>query len=247
MFVLAQYIPVPQDHPLGHVNMIYWVIIIGSMVAGWLVQTMMKSRFNKFSQVAISMTGREAAEQMLRDNNIHDVTVQSVRGHLTDHYNPKDKTINLSEGVYASNSLAAVAVAAHECGHAVQHAHSYHWLTLRSALVPIVSISSNLVQWVIIIGLMLVIGGGNPWVLLAGIIMFGATTLFSIVTLPVEFDASHRALQWIERSNIGGYAGKAGARSALFWAAMTYVVGALSSLAMLLYYVMIFLGNRRGN
>lgn len=247
IFLLAQFAPVPQGQVSTPINMIYWVIIGGSMLAGWLVQKMLNSRFNQFSQVPIPMTGKEAAEKMLHDNNITDVTVQPIQGHLTDNYNPKDKTLNLSEGVYDSNSLAAVAVAAHECGHAVQDARSYPWMTFRSAIVPVVTISSNLVKWVIMLGLALAFGGGTTTVLLIGIILYAATTLFSLVTLPVEFNASFRALHWIEQSSIGGYAGKAGARSALFWAAMTYVVGAFSSMGMLLYYVLIFFGSRRNN
>lgn len=245
LYTLAQYMPRSTDGYFGHWNMWYVVIIVGSMIASWAVGAMMKSRFKKFSETPIPMSGREIAEKMLRDNNINNVTVMSTPGQLTDHYNPKDKTVNLSESVYASRSLAAAAVAAHEVGHAVQHAQAYHWLEFRSAIVPVVQLSSNLVQIVLVIGIILLAAGGSAWVLLAGIILFGITTLFAFITLPVEFDASRRALKWIDSSGVVSYAGQSGAKSALFWAAMTYVVGALSSLAMLLYYVMMFLGNRR--
>lgn len=244
--LLAQY-AAPSNGYFAHMNVWWWVIIGGSMLASWLVSSMMKRRFSQYSQVAIPMTGKQVAEKMLRDNNIDDVKVTSTPGRLTDHYNPSDKTVNLSEGVYASNSLAAAAVAAHEVGHAVQHANAYHWLTFRSRLVPVVQISSNLVSIVLMIGIILMAAGGSSTVLLIGIVLFGMTTLFAFVTLPVEFDASRRALQWIDRSGLVNYATQSGAKSALFWAAMTYVVGALSSLAMLLYYVMIFLSGRRSN
>lgn len=232
-----------QPHMPG--NMLYWVLIIGSMLLSMLVGSTMKSRFREYSQIPIPMTGREIAEKMLRDNGINDVKVTSVPGMLTDHYNPLEKTVNLSEGVYASNNVAAAAVAAHEVGHAVQHAHAYHWLTLRSALVPVVSLSSRLVQFVLIAGVIMLAAGGNPWVLGIGVILFGLTTLFAFVTLPVEFDASRRALVWLNKSRVLDYMGHDKAKSALFWAAMTYVVGALSSLAMLLYYAMMFLGAQR--
>lgn len=237
-----------MDHARGYamgIDPIYWAIIIGSMLASWAVSAMMKKRVKEYSQIPIPMTGREVAEQMLRDNHITDVRVVSTSGRLTDHYNPSDKTVNLSESVYNSNSIAAAAVAAHEVGHAVQHAQMYIWLGLRSALVPVVSLSSNLVGIVMMIGIILLIMGGSPWVLGAGVILFSMTTLFAFVTLPVEFNASARALTWLERSHLMNYMDHGRAKSALFWAAMTYVVGALSSLAMLLYYVMIFL-NARG-
>lgn len=245
--VIGQQIPQTDAAPFSHVNIWMWIILGGSMLASWIVSSMLKSRFKHYSEVPVPMSGREVAEKMLSDNNIHDVKVTSTPGQLTDHYNPKDKTVNLSQGVFASRNLAAVAVAAHEVGHAVQHAQSYHWLEMRSALVPVVQFSSNLVSIVLMIGIALLAMGGSPWVLLAGIVLFGVTTLFAFITLPVEFDASRRALQWIDRSGLANYANSSGARSALFWAAMTYVVGALSSLAMLLYYVMIFLSGRRSN
>ena len=232
-----------QPHLPG--NMMYWLIIGGSMLLSMIVGNTMKRRVQEYSQIPIPMTGRDIAEKMLHDNGIHDVKVTSTSGMLTDHYNPTNKTVNLSEGVYASNSVAAAAVAAHEVGHAVQHARAYHWLTLRSTLVPVVSLSSKLVQFVLIAGILLLAGGGSPWVLGAGVILFAMTTLFAFVTLPVEFDASRRALVWLNSSRVLDYMGHEKAKSALFWAAMTYVVGALSSLAMLLYYAMMFLGSQR--
>lgn len=233
-----------EQGPVIHGNIIYWIIIIGSMIVSWLVSNRMESRFRQFSQEPIPMSGKEIAEKMLRDHHIHDVKVISTSGHLTDHYNPANKTVNLSESVYHSNSIAAAAVAAHEVGHAVQHAQAYAWLSMRSALVPIVQFSSNLVGIVMLIGVILLAMGSTPWVLGAGIVLFAFTTLFAFVTLPVEFNASARALQWLERSHVLNYFGHSKAKSALFWAAMTYVVGALSSLAMLLYYVLMFLGAR---
>jgi Zn-dependent membrane protease YugP len=223
----------------------FWLIILVSMGLSWLVSAMMKHRFSEYSEIHIPMTGREVAEQMLRDNHITDVRVISTPGQLTDHYNPTNKTVNLSESVYNANTIAAAAVAAHEVGHAVQHAKAYHWLGLRSKLVPAVQLSSNLVSWVLMGGIALLAVNGNPTLLLIGILMFAMTTLFAFVTLPVEFNASARALDWLQRSRLMNYMEHGKAKSALFWAAMTYVVGALSSLAMLLYYVSIFLRDRR--
>lgn len=245
--LLAYYTQAAGSNEQGatHSYTIYWAILIGSMLLSWLVSARMKSRFNEYSQIAIPVTGREVAEQMLKDNHITDVKVISTPGQLTDHYNPADKTVNLSESVYNSNSIAAAAVAAHEVGHAVQHAKAYHWLAMRSRLVPVVQLSSNLVGIIMMIGIILLAMGGSPWVLGIGIILFAMTTLFAFVTLPVEFDASSRALQWLDRSHLMNYFDHGKAKNALFWAAMTYVVGALSSLAMLLYYVFIFL-NARG-
>lgn len=170
-----------------HSYTIYWLILLGSMLLSWLVSARMKSRFSEYSQIPIPVTGREVAEQMLKDNHITDVKVISTPGHLTDHYNPANKTVNLSESVYNSNSIAAAAVAAHEVGHAVQHAQAYHWLGLRSALVPIVQLSSNLVGMVLMIGIVLLAMGGSPWVLGLGIGLFAVTTVFAFITLPVEF------------------------------------------------------------
>ena len=244
--ILSYYVQNAETAP-QHSYTIYWIILLGSMLLSWLVSARMKSRFSEYSQIPIPMTGREVAEQMLKDNHITDVKVTSTPGHLTDHYNPADKTVNLSESVYNSNSIAAAAVAAHEVGHAVQHAQAYHWLGLRSALVPVVQLSSNLVGIVLIIGIVLLVMGGSPWVLGLGIGLFAVTTIFAFITLPVEFDASARALKWLDRSHLMNYFDHGKAKSALFWAAMTYVVGALSSLAMLLYYVFIFMNARGRN
>ena len=219
------------------------VISVVFMLLGMLAQWRLKSKFQEYSLVPTSsgLSGKEIAEKMLRDNGIYDVQVISVAGKLTDHYNPVDKTVNLSEGVYLERSVSAAAVAAHECGHAVQHATAYSMLQLRSKLVPAVQISSTLSQWVIIAGLgFMGIGGGNPTILLAGIVLFAVTTLFSVITLPVEFDASARALRWLETANITTPSEKVKAKDALKWAAMTYVVAALASIAMLVQYIMIY-------
>jgi Zn-dependent membrane protease YugP len=188
------------------------------------------------------MSGREIAEKMLADHGIRDVRVISVEGQLTDHYNPTDKTVNLSEAVYNQRNAAAAAVAAHECGHAVQHATAYSWLEMRSKLVPVVSVASNYVQWILIGGILMI--KTFPQLLLIGIIIFAATTLFSVVTLPVEYDASNRALAWLENKQMLNREEQAGAKDALKWAARTYVVAAIGSIATLLYYVMIYLGRR---
>lgn len=205
----------------------------------------LKSRFTEYSKIPTNngMTGRDVAMQMLHDNGIYDVTVESVEGQLTDHYNPMTKTVNLSHDVFYSNSIAAAAVAAHECGHAVQHARAYAPLKMRSALVPIVSFSSSIVQWVLLGGILLL--HSFPYLLLFGIILFAMTTLFSFITLPVEVNASQRALAWLNQSGITNAYTHDKAQDALKWAAYTYVVAALSSLATLIYYVMIFLGGRR--
>jgi uncharacterized protein len=222
---------------------IYLIALI-FMLIGWLVQMRLRSKFKQYSQIPLSagLTGREVAEKMLRANGISDVKVISVEGQLTDHYNPLKKTVNLSPDVYNGNNAAAAAVAAHECGHAVQHAEAYTWLQLRSALVPVVSVTSNIVQWVLLAGILLI--NQFPQLLLAGIIMFGAMTLFSFITLPVEFDASKRGLAWLESSGIASSIEHDRAKDALWWAAMTYVVAALSTLATLLYYVMIYMRRR---
>jgi len=193
----------------------------------------------------IRFTGKEIAEKMLRDNGITDVQVISVPGALTDHYNPLDKTVNLSDWVYAQSNVAAAAVAAHECGHAVQHSTAYSWLTMRSKLVPVVQVSSQYVQWVILAGLGVLMFTKSPWVLLIGIILFATTTLFSFITLPVEFDASSRALKWLDSTQILMGEEHDKAKNALKWAASTYVVAALGSLVTLLYYISIFVGARR--
>lgn len=225
-------------------NMWIWIIFIGFTLISWLISNQLKSRFVKYSKIptANSMTGKDVVEKMLRDNGISGVKIGSVEGQLTDHYNPVDKTINLSKDVYYGNSIAAAAVAAHECGHAVQHAKAYSMLKLRSALVPVVSFASHWVQWILLAGILLV--NTFPQLLLAGIILFAAMTLFSFITLPVEIDASHRALAWLRNSGITNYETQAYAFDALKWAAYTYVIAALSSLATLLYYIMIYLGRR---
>ncbi len=224
------------------------MISILFMLIGMLVQYRLKSKFAQYSKVPTSsgMSGKEIAEKMLRDNGIYDVKVTSVDGFLSDHYNPLNKTVNLSPDVYAGSNVSAAAVAAHECGHAVQHATAYSMLTLRSKMVPAVKISSTLSQWIIIIGFgMLGFGGGNPTVLLIGIGLFAVTTLFTVITLPVEFDASARALQWLDTARITTGSEHTQAKDALKWAAMTYVVAALASIAMLVQYILIYQGRSR--
>lgn len=225
-----------------------FLISIVFMIIGMVVQGRLRSKFSKYSHVPTTsgLSGKEIAEKMLRDNGIYDVEVISVPGQLTDHYNPMKKTVNLSEAVYAERNVAAAAVAAHECGHAVQHATAYSMLMLRSRLVPAVQISSTLSQWVIIAGLVLYgAGGGSGTVLLIGIGLFAISTLFSIITLPVEFDASRRALAWLENARITSPVEKENAKDALKWAALTYVVAALASIAMLVQYILIYMGGRR--
>jgi len=222
-------------------------IIFGVVaLVSWLIQRSLKSKFERYSKIPIprGMTGKDVAQKMLRDNGIYDVTVTSTNGHLTDHYNPTDKTVNLSENVYGSNSVAAAAIAAHECGHAVQHATAYAPLQLRSKLVPVVNFASNWMQWVLLAGILMV--RTFPQLLLAGIVLFAITTLFSFITLPVEIDASRRALIWLNGAGITSYDTHDQAKDALKTAAYTYVVAALGSLATLVYYIMIFTsGNRR--
>lgn len=224
------------------------VVSVIFMLLGMAVQARLKSKFKEYSHVPTSsgLSGKQIAEKMLRDNGIYDVAVTAVEGQLTDHYNPQKKTVNLSTDVYNGHSVAAAAVAAHECGHAVQHATAYSMLMVRSKLVPAVQISSTLSQWVIIAGLgFMGFGGGNPNILLGGIILFAVTTLFTLVTLPVEFDASARALTWLDTANITVPAEKKKATDALKWAALTYVVAALASIAMLVQYIMIYQGRSR--
>jgi len=224
--------------------MSYLLIFGVFMLLSWLVQSRLKHKFEKYSRIPLAngMTGRDVAEAMLRQNGIKDVKIGSVQGKLSDHYNPTDKTINLSPEVYSGRSVMSAAIAAHETGHALQHAQAYSWLQMRSALVPVVSISSKWVQWVLLAGILMV--NSFPQLLFLGIIMFAATTLFSFITLPVEFDASKRALVWLERNGITTSQQHDMAEDSLKWAAMTYVVAALSSLATLLYYVWIFMGRR---
>ncbi len=224
--------------------MIYVIFGVFALIS-WIVQKSLQSKFKKYSQIPIpnGLTGKDVAERMLRENGIYDVKVISVEGELTDHYNPANKTVNLSEPVFMSNSVAAAAVAAHECGHAVQHATAYAPLKMRSALVPVVSFASNWVQWVLLGGILLV--HAFPALLLFGIVLFAMTTLFSVITLPVEIDASARALAWLNRSGITNVSTYEPAKDALKTAAYTYVVAALSSLATLFYYIMIFMGGNR--
>ena len=214
-----------------------WIIMILIMVLSLLVQQMLQSRFNKYSQVptANGMSGAEVAQKMLNDHGIYDVKVVPTRGMLTDHFNPQTKTVALSEGVYASRSIAAAAVAAHECGHAVQHAHGYAALRMRTALVPIVSFASNIVQWVLLAGVLLI--NTFPGLLWFGIILFATTTLFSFITLPVEINASIRAISWLSNTGVTDSQTRPMAIDALKWAAYTYVIAAISSLATLLYYI----------
>lgn len=222
-----------------------WVIGILMFGISFLVSQRLKSKFTQYSKTPLSngMSGQEVAQQMLADNGIRDVKVISVPGQLTDHYNPATKTVNLSEPVYHSRNAAAAAVAAHECGHAVQHATAYSWLKMRSTLVPVVNVSSRFMQWVILGGLLLAGTFGNG-LLLAGIVMFSVTTLFALITLPVEYDASNRALAWMKQRNIVTTAEYAMSADALKWAARTYVVAAIGSLATLLYYIALYMGRR---
>ncbi|MDD4636082.1 MAG: zinc metallopeptidase [Bacteroidales bacterium] len=222
--------------------MVFWILIIALGVAGFAVQTVLKRKFTEYSRIPLSngMTGRDVAMKMLNDSGIYDVKVISTPGELTDHYNPANKTVNLSEGVYLSNSVAAAAVAAHECGHAVQHARSYAFLKMRSTLVPAVSFASKWVTWVILGGLFMM--NSFPSLIWIGIGLFAVTTLFTIVTLPVEINASSRALAWLRTAGVTNSQIHGKAQDALKWAAYTYVVAAISSIASLLYYVMIAMG-----
>lgn len=228
----------------------YYIIAGVFFLVSWLVSRTLKSKFEKYSKVHIQngMSGKEIAEKMLADNGITDVKVISVAGKLTDNYNPTNKTINLSEPVYMQRNAAAAAVAAHECGHAVQHATAYSWLKMRSAIVPVVGIASKLSNFVIMAGLIMtamnIMGALGSVIFLIGIILFAATTVFAFITLPVEYDASRRALAWLESSHMVTQQEHAGAKDALKWAARTYVVAAIGSLATLLYFISIFLGRR---
>ena len=223
---------------------VQWILFIGIALLSWLVSYNLKRKFEKYSKIPLpsGMTGKEVAERMLHEHGIYDVKVISTPGRLTDHYNPADKTVNLSEPVYLSNSIAAAAVAAHECGHAVQHAVAYAPLKMRSALVPIVSFSSNIMTWVILGGILLL--NTFPYLLLAGIVLFSFTTLFSFITLPVEINASQRAVVWLNRAGITNVSTHCKAVDALRSAAYTYVVAALGSLATLVYYIMLYMGRR---
>ena len=229
---------------MGGYYLLAGIIFLVSMY----VSNQLKSKFKKYSKIQLKngLSGKEIAEKMLLDNGITDVQVVSVKGQLTDHYNPVNKTVNLSEVVYAQRNTAAAAVAAHECGHAVQHATAYRWLTLRSQIVPAVGFSSKISNFVIMAGLILMYSGSalGSMLFLAGIVLFAITTLFTFITLPVEFDASNRALAWLENKNMVTQEEHAGAKDALKWAARTYVVAALGSLATLLYFISMFLGRK---
>lgn len=222
----------------------YWILFIGIAIVSYLVQYNVQSKFKKYSQMPMAggLTGKDVAERMLRAHHITDVRVISTPGQLTDHYNPTNKTVNLSESVYHSSSIAAAAVAAHECGHAVQHAESYAWLKMRSALVPAVHFASQWMTWILLAGIITI--ETYPSVMLFGIGLFACTTLFSFVTLPVEINASNRALVWLQSSGLTTAQNDKAAFEALKAAAYTYVVSALSSLATLVYYIMIYMGRR---
>lgn len=230
--------------PVAHYDPLYLIIMGVAMVVSHVVGLTLRHKMAKYSQVPLPVTGADVAGRMLSDHGLGSVEVISVPGQLTDHYNPSAKTVNLSEPVYAMNSVAAAAVAAHECGHAVQDATGYPMLRLRSGLVPLVQFGSNLAPWIIMVGVGLTAGGSSPTVLLVGIALFALSTVFALVTLPVEFDASRRALAWLEQSGIARDLSHRQAKDALRWAAMTYVVAALASIGQLLYYVMLFLNAR---
>ncbi|MDR1006140.1 MAG: zinc metallopeptidase [Bacteroidales bacterium] len=229
---------------LANSTAIYWIIFIAVAVLSWVISSMLNRKVKEYSKIPTSngLSGKDVAEEFLRDQDIYDVSVVCVEGHLSDHYNPATKTVNLSKDVYYGTNVAAAAVAAHECGHAVQHNHQYAWLEMRSKLVPAVSFASKWVMWVLLAGMFLV--NAFPQLLLAGIILFAMTTLFSFITLPVEINASRRALVWLEAHNVTSPASQPKAEHALRLAAYTYVIAALSSLATLLYYIMIYLGRR---
>lgn len=222
---------------------IYWIIFIAIALASWLVSYSLKQKFERYSKEALPMNGRDVAAKMLRDHGITDVQITHVDGQLTDHYNPATKTVNLSKDVYYGTNVAAAAVAAHECGHAVQHATAYAPLKMRSALVPVVSFASNWMTWILLAGMLLI--ESFPQILLAGIGLFALTTLFSFITLPVEVNASQRAVNWLQESGLTDRETTEMASDALHSAAYTYVVAALSSLATLVYYILIFLGGNR--
>ena len=221
---------------------LYWILFGGIALASWLVSANLQRKFKKYSQIPLGLSGKEVAEKMLHDNGIYDVQVISVAGHLSDHFNPATKTVNLSEAVYNRYNIAAAAVAAHECGHAIQHAKAYAPLKMRSALVPVVSFSSNIVQWILLGGMLLL--NVFPQLLLLGILLFSLTTLFSFITLPVEIDASRRAVTWLSNAGITNNRTYGMAAGALRSAAYTYVVAALGSLATLLYYILLYMRKR---
>ncbi|GGH05290.1 zinc metallopeptidase [Sphingobacterium alkalisoli] len=224
-----------------------WILLIGIGIVSMIVQSRFKNKFKKYSEMPLAsgMSGADIAKKMLNDNGIYDVKVISVEGQLTDHYNPADRTVNLSPEVYHGRSVAAAAVSAHECGHAVQHAKAYSWLQFRSAMVPMVNVASKIVSFTLMIGVMLAIFSNILLLLQIGVVALAITTVFSFITLPVEFDASNRALAWLNTANITHSSVEHdGAKDALKWAAMTYVVAALSALVTLLYYASMLLGRR---
>ncbi|WP_240338058.1 zinc metallopeptidase [Gelidibacter japonicus] len=234
---------------MGGIGMGYWILIGGIALVSWLVSNQLKQKFKKYSQIHLrnGMSGKEIAEKMLADNGITDVEVISVKGQLTDHYNPANKTVNLSESVYSQRNAAAAAVAAHECGHAVQHAQAYSALKMRSALVPVVSVTSGMSQWLVIGGLILGAAAGagfGYYIAIAGLVFMGFATLFSFITLPVEYDASNRALAWLKGKNMLTPEEYKGSEDALKWAARTYLVAAIGALASLLYWAMQVFGGR---
>lgn len=251
IYTLAQYyndmpgiaLGMPGAYDVG--SAIGLILLLVTGVIGALVQNRMRASMKKYSAAPAGMTGAEAARRMLDSYGLSDVRITHVRGMLTDHYNPADRTVNLSDTVYSQPSVAAVAVAAHECGHAVQHARAYPWLGLRSQLVPLVNIGSHLGQVLLMVGLLLVFAGGSTTVAWVGLGFYACTTVFALVTLPVEFDASRRALDWLQDSGVANRAMHGQAATALRWAAMTYVAAALSSIAMLLYYALILLSRGR--
>ena len=224
---------------------LYWILFIGIALASWIVSASLERKFKRYSQEPLPFTGKDVAEKMLRDNGIYDVKITCIKGQLTDHYNPATKTVNLSEEVYRGANVAAAAVAAHECGHAVQHATAYGPFGLRSTLVPVVSFSSKWVTWIILGGLLLIGSGTGRVLLMVGIALYAMITLFSFITLPVEVNASQRAVRWLEESGITNRETTAMASDALHSAAYTYVVAALSSLATLIYYILVLMGSRR--
>ena len=228
---------------MPHISATSWIIIGASLLVSFLISGTLKRRFTEYSQIPTRLTGAQIAEAMLRQSGINDVRVISTPGQLTDHYDPISKTVNLSESVFGMNSVAAAAVAAHECGHALQHQQAYAWLTLRSKMVPAVQLSSSLLNYIMMLSIfgMFFLGPVTLWIYIA---LFGVTTLFSIVTLPVEFDASRRALVWLESSGLAASMEHEKAKNALFWAAMTYVAAAVGSLAQLLYFLSLALGRR---
>lgn len=229
-----------------HFDPKYMILTFVTMAVSRFVSSMLQKRFREFSQVPLPYSGAEIAQKMLRDYDVGEVNVTAVGGQLTDHYNPANKSVNLSEVVYGANNVAAAAVAAHECGHAVQHKTSYPFLKMRSRIVPLVQVSSKFMQWVLLAGIFMA-ASGNTTVLLIGIVMFALTTLFSVVTLPVEFNASARALKWMEKSGITEGESHKKAKKALFWAAMTYTVAALGSIGQLLYYVSMYMNSNRNS